>query len=151
MRFSVLFGALAASLARSHPVMTERAALAPYFILAGDSTTAINGGWGDGLLALTQSSASGINHAKSGATTVSFRSSGRWAAVLASIAQTKATYQPIVTIQFGHNDQKAEAGISLAQFQANMEKLAREVISAGGTPVRTHRSPRSAVLDDSPG
>lgn len=140
MRPSMALGSLAASLAAAHPTTTPRGAQVPYFITTGDSTTAINGGWGDGFLALAQNGASGINHAKSGATTVSFRADGRWDATLASIAETVADYEPIVTIQFGHNDQKPEKGISLEQFQANLEQLATEVIEAGGTPVSHHRT-----------
>lgn len=38
--------------------------------------------------------------------------------------------------QFGHNDQKAAANISLSEYQKNLENLATEVKEAGGTPVR---------------
>lgn len=135
MRFSVVFGALSA-LAAARPVKKDGcAALPPYFILSGDSTTASGGGWGTGLLPLTQDGAGGVNHARNGATTVSFRADGRWAAVLASIAEVKADHEPVVTIQFGHNDQKPDKGISLEQFQTNLETLANEVIAAGGTPI----------------
>lgn len=37
--------------------------------------------------------------------------------------------------QFGHNDQKAAANISLSEYQSNLENLATEVKEAGGTPV----------------
>jgi lysophospholipase L1-like esterase len=114
---------------------TSVAALDPFFILSGDSTTAPDGGWGDGFLALTQNGASGVNLGSSGATTVSIRTRGFWEEALNTIAEVKDSHEPIVTIQFGHNDQKEEAGISLEQFQANLEQLAREVIEAGGTPV----------------
>lgn len=114
---------------------TMAAALEPYFILSGDSTTAPDGGWGDGFLRLTQNGASGVNLGSGGATTVSIRTRGFWEEAMNTIAEVKDTHEPIVTIQFGHNDQKAEAGISLEQFKANMEQLAKEVIEAGGTPV----------------
>lgn len=37
--------------------------------------------------------------------------------------------------KFGHNDQKPAANLTIAQYQANLESLARQVISAGGTPI----------------
>jgi len=40
--------------------------------------------------------------------------------------------------QFGHNDQKATANISLAQYTANLETFTDEVKTAGGIPVSRH-------------
>lgn len=37
--------------------------------------------------------------------------------------------------QFGHNDQKATANISAAQYKSNLASLAADVLSAGGTPI----------------
>lgn len=113
-----------------------RAENPPYFVLVGDSTVAVRGGWGDGFLPTLQASAAGINSGKSGATTVSYRAAGLWDGVLSAVAAHSKDYRPIVTIQFGHNDQKAEAGISLEQFTTNLQNMANEVKSAGGTPVR---------------
>ncbi|KAM0327488.1 hypothetical protein ACHAQA_005776 [Verticillium albo-atrum] len=107
----------------------------PYFVLTGDSTVAVAGGWGDGFLALLKEPADGINPAKGGATTVSFRADGRWDIAIEAVKNNTGTHSPIVTIQFGHNDQKAASGISLAEFQANLVTLANEVIEAGGTPI----------------
>ena len=108
----------------------------PFFVLAGDSTTAPNGGWGDAFLNTTVfKGASGKNLGHSGATTASFRAGGDWANVLATVAQVNSTYSPIVTIQFGHNDQKSTSGVSLAQYTTNLEKFAAEVIDAGATPI----------------
>lgn len=107
----------------------------PYFILTGDSTVAITGGWGDGFLSILTDPADGINSGNSGATTVSFRANGRWDGVLDGIADHQADYEPIVTIQFGHNDQKSTSGISLEEFGENLKGLAMEVVEAGGTPV----------------
>lgn len=104
----------------------------PFFILAGDSTTAVGGGWGDGFLGYVSE---GQNIAKGGATTVSFRSGGYWDTVMGLVNDNVGSFEPLVTIQFGHNDQKEEAGISLEQFQQNMMDLANEVLAAGGTPV----------------
>jgi lysophospholipase L1-like esterase len=39
------------------------------------------------------------------------------------------------TYQFGHNDQKQNAGISISQFQKNLATMAAEAKSAGATPI----------------
>jgi len=152
--------------------ISERAAcskLPPSFVLAGDSTTAINGGWGTGFISFLKSPAKGTNIAKSGATTVSFVNGGYWKKVIDQVKADAATHNVVVTIQvsyqvlepalrwwlavhmdaengspwltryhqFGHNDQKEAANISLSQFQTNLENFAKEVKAAGGTPVRS--------------
>jgi lysophospholipase L1-like esterase len=108
----------------------------PHFILTGDSTVAIDGGWGNGFLAATKDPAGGINLAKGGATTASFRAEGLWGAALHSVKDNVDNSQPIVTIQFGHNDQKETSGLTPEQFKANLVTMAAEVLEAGGTPVR---------------
>ncbi|WQF78781.1 Putative SGNH hydrolase-type esterase domain, SGNH hydrolase superfamily [Colletotrichum destructivum] len=116
-------------------VSETRSTKPPYFLLTGDSTVAINGGWGNGFLSFVESPADGKNYGKSGATTVSFRAQGIWKTVIEEVKANKDDFSPIVTIQFGHNDQKAAANISQEQFQANLEALANEVTAAGGTPI----------------
>jgi lysophospholipase L1-like esterase len=108
----------------------------PYFLLVGDSTVAPDGGWGDGLLAYLKEGAEGENRAKSGATTVSWKSDGRWDSLIETIGNTKAEYEPIVTIQFGHNDQKV---MTLDEFRANLLEYADDIKALGGTPVRLGR------------
>lgn len=112
----------------------------PFFVLAGDSTTAKQatngGGWGDDFLNTTLfNGASGQNYGHNGATTVSFRAGGDWDNVLATVKNVKANYRPYVTIQFGHNDQKPAANISLAQYTENLEKFVAEASDAGATPI----------------
>ncbi|KAF9871097.1 gdsl-like lipase acylhydrolase [Colletotrichum karsti] len=116
-------------------VLSRQDTKPPYFLLTGDSTVAVNGGWGDGFLRYVQSPADGKNYGKSGATTVSFRAQGIWDTVIGEVEANKDAFSPIVTIQFGHNDQKEAAGISQEQFQANLQTLANEVKAAGGTPI----------------
>ena len=71
-----------------------------YFVLAGDSTTAPDGGWGDGFLSTAvREPASGVNLGHSGATTVSFREGGDWAAVLEQVKSHTKTHEVFVTIQ----------------------------------------------------
>lgn len=71
-----------------------------YWVLAGDSTTATNGGWGDAFLSTTVAEgSSGKNYGHSGATTKSFRAGGDWAAVVDDVGAHKNDYRVYVTIQ----------------------------------------------------
>jgi hypothetical protein len=71
-----------------------------YWLLAGDSTTAPNGGWGDGYLATTVApGSSGHNYGHSGATTASFRAGGDWTKLVKDIGTYKDKYDVYVTIQ----------------------------------------------------
>ena len=73
-----------------------------YWLLAGDSTTATNGGWGDAFLSTTVANgSSGHNYGHSGATTKSFRAGGDWANVTRDIGAYKQDYNVYVTIQVG--------------------------------------------------
>ncbi|KAI1272259.1 SGNH hydrolase-type esterase domain-containing protein [Xylaria sp. FL0933] len=120
---------------------TSIAAKSPAFILAGDSTTAIQstsgGGWGNGFLSFLESPAFGVNKGHNGATTKSFVDGGDWAVVTGLVSEYVATeeYDVYVTIQFGHNDQKNTSGITLAEYQGNLEKLAGDIWELGGTPL----------------
>ncbi|CAE6998655.1 hypothetical protein PTNB73_03987 [Pyrenophora teres f. teres] len=107
-----------------------------YWLLAGDSTTATTGGWGYAFLSTTLANgASGHNYGHSGATTRSFRAGGDWANVTRDIGTYKQDYNVYVTIQFGHNDQKATSGVSLTDYRNNLATFACEVIESGGTPI----------------
>ncbi|KAJ9134330.1 Rhamnogalacturonan acetylesterase RhgT [Pleurostoma richardsiae] len=124
----------------------------PAFFLAGDSTTAVQssggGGWGNGFLSFLKSPAWGINYGHNGATTVSFVAGGDWSRVVGSLKNNSASYDCYVTIQFGHNDQKPAANISLSQYQTNLENLAGEVKTAGGTPILVTPLTRRAFTSD---
>jgi lysophospholipase L1-like esterase len=107
------------------------------FILAGDSTTAVQslngGGWGTGFgLTLLPPSFS-ENHGHNGRSTATFISSGDWDGVLAAVKNYTASDRVFVTIQFGHNDQKLVD--FEAQFQENLRRMVNDVRGAGGTPV----------------
>jgi hypothetical protein len=73
--------------------------LPPSFVLAGDSTTAVDGGWGPGFISFLKGPAKGTNIAKSGATTVSFVKEGYWAKVMDQVKADVGDYNVIVTIQ----------------------------------------------------
>ncbi|KAF2634564.1 SGNH hydrolase [Massarina eburnea CBS 473.64] len=111
----------------------------PAFILAGDSTTAVQstggGGWGTGFLATLIDPSYGVNKGHNGATTVSFVDGGDWAAVKKLVSGATASYEVYVTIQFGHNDQKSEKNISISEFKTNLKALAQDVKDLGATPL----------------
>ncbi|KAI1313346.1 SGNH hydrolase-type esterase domain-containing protein [Xylaria venustula] len=127
------------SLAAAKPA-AKPTAKPPAFILAGDSTTAIQsangGGWGTGFLSFLKTPAIGINKGHNGATTASFVSGGDWGVVEELVSNnTAAGYEVYVTVAFGHNDQKNTSGISLAQYQSNLEGLVGDVWGLGGIPL----------------
>ncbi|KAL3481336.1 SGNH hydrolase-type esterase domain-containing protein [Aspergillus californicus] len=107
--------------------------LPPAFFLAGDSTTAPDGGWGDAFVSSLTKNSTGINFGDSGATTSSFRAEGFWDDVLTAVEAHKDSYRPFVTIQFGHNDQKTASG--LAAFVGNLVQFDADVRAAGGEPI----------------
>ncbi|KAL8307748.1 hypothetical protein RB593_006217 [Gaeumannomyces tritici] len=111
----------------------------PAFILAGDSTTAVQsalgGGWGTGFLSFLKPPGWGSNHGRNGATTASFVDDGEWERVIQQVKDSKAAYDCIVTIQFGHNDQIPSRGVSQQQYRDNLENFAQQVKDAGGTPI----------------
>lgn len=79
----------------------------PAFFLAGDSTVAVDGGWGDGFLTYPREGAWGINFGHSGATTVSFKADGDWANLTSHVEESVAEYDVYVTIQVSWDMDKA--------------------------------------------
>ncbi|KAL2107856.1 hypothetical protein VUR80DRAFT_4667 [Thermomyces stellatus] len=132
MKFTALSSLLVSALGLVHATPVARQTKAPYFFLIGDSTVAERGGWGNGLLEYLKDPAKGENRAVSGTTTVSWKSNGRWDDLLESVEANKDDYEPIITIQFGHNDQK---GMELDEFQSNLESIVADLTEAGGTPI----------------
>lgn len=98
MRFTLL-SLLPAALAL--PAALEPRADKPvYWLLAGDSTTATEGGWGDAFLSTTVANgSSGKNYGHSGATTRSFRAGGDWEKVINEVGTHKKDSRVYVTIQ----------------------------------------------------
>jgi lysophospholipase L1-like esterase len=117
------------------------AAKEPRIVLAGDSTVATNlkppkdrptlAGWGQ-MLGDFLPGAKVINHARSGASTKSFRTLGLWDKVLAE----KGDY---VLIQFGHNDQPGKGPDRETDpkttYRDNLRRFLDEVRAGGGKPV----------------
>jgi hypothetical protein len=95
MKLVVLLGGLLYNCCEAVPIVADPGSLvfhtgaadegAPFFVLAGDSTTAVNGGWGDGLIHTLRVAHNGQNLGQSGATTVSFRNGGNWDKVLRQV------------------------------------------------------------------
>ncbi|PBP28150.1 putative gdsl-like lipase acylhydrolase protein [Diplocarpon rosae] len=117
---------------KQSPARAQNAALAPAFIMAGDSTVGKSKGCGDGFLKTLINGATGVNLGRNGATTDSFMSGGDWTKVIDEVKKKKGSYIPYVTFQFGHNDQKK---VPIEKFMANLKTMAQEIIAAGGIPV----------------
>ncbi|KXJ89177.1 SGNH hydrolase-type esterase domain-containing protein [Microdochium bolleyi] len=107
----------------------------PAFFLAGDSTTAVDGGWGDGFLATLIEPSWGVNVAKSGATTASFEAGGYWEKITTLVADNADKFDCYVTISFGHNDQKPKNNVTFEVYQANLIRFANVVQELGGKPM----------------
>jgi lysophospholipase L1-like esterase len=106
-------------------------------ILVGDSTMAVQSGWGPGFCALLSPRVVCVNMARSGRSSLSYRTEGAWAHVMEALKQNKyqASY---VLIQFGHNDQPGKPGRSTdvaTEFPANLTRFVEEVRSTGARPV----------------
>lgn len=108
----------------------DNAAIKPiYWLLAGDSTTATSGGWGDAFLSNTVAKGSlGKNYGRSGATTVSFRAGGDWARVTEDLSTYKQDYRVYVTIQ-----------VNTSRFDLRNEYEAKVLGSLVITIRRTHQ------------
>jgi lysophospholipase L1-like esterase len=131
--FALLFGLLCVS----HGFCQEPLKM----VLAGDSTVATQlnppkdrptlAGWGQ-MLGEFLPGAEVVNHARSGASTKSFRTLGLWDRVLKEKGQW-------VIIQFGHNDQKiqdpARGTDPATTYRENLKTFIREVREGGGRPV----------------
>ncbi|KAL2811394.1 SGNH hydrolase-type esterase domain-containing protein [Aspergillus granulosus] len=98
----IVFALLSRTLAFPTPCATKP----PYIITIGDST--------------------------SGSTTVSWRANGRWKDLVENINSTVADYDTIVTIQFGHNDQKS---LKLDEYRGNLVTLCADIVALGATPI----------------
>lgn len=124
-------------------------------ILVGDSTTAVQSGWGGAFCAdhLT-SFAACINLARGGRSSFSYRAEGSWNIALAEM-KSGGYAKTWVLIQFGHNDQPGKPGRSTdlkTEFPALIRQYVSEARAAGAIPVLvtplTRRSFKDGQLDD---
>lgn len=116
----------------------------PVLALAGDSTVcdykegAEKAGWGQALRPYIRAGVTVANEAKGGRSTKTFRSEGRWDALLARAPA-------VVLIQFGHNDSHAPAkpeSVPLTDYPLNLRRMVDEVRAAGAEPILVTPPPR---------
>ena len=107
-------------------------------ILVGDSTTAVQGGWGGSFCAEHVTSfAACVNLARGGRSSGSYIAEGSWELALAEM-RTPGFVNTWVLIQFGHNDQPGKPGRSTdlaTEFPANLRRYVNETRAAGAKPV----------------
>jgi lysophospholipase L1-like esterase len=101
-------------------------------VLAGDSTVTDGGGWAPGFRFAWQPAVEVINTARSGASSVSFRSIGAWQKAL----DAQGHY---LLIQFGHNDVPGKGPgretDAATTFRANLARFVDEARAAGAQPI----------------
>lgn len=135
MKYAQLFLiSLAATATASVAAPSKKATAPPYFILIGDSTVTDNAGWGGTFVDLITGSAEGEDRALSGKSAHSWQSNGRWDQLLRTVNETVVDWEPIVTMQFGHNDQKS---VTTDEYRVTLEDMTTQLKDAGATPVRT--------------
>lgn len=100
-------------------------------VLVGDSTVALQGGWGPGFCAHVVSSVECLDLAVNGRSTKSYLDEGLWTKALN--ARGKFYF-----IQFGHNDQKDQPSLHTdpgTTFKANLHRYVQDVREIGGIPI----------------
>jgi lysophospholipase L1-like esterase len=128
-------------------------------VLVGDSTMAVNSGWGPAFcMEAVTAQVTCLNMAKSGRSSGSYRAEGSWAQVMRILKGTGDFAATYVMIQFGHNDQPGKPGRSTdlaTEFPDNIRQYVKEVLAAGGKPVLvtplTRRSFREGKVQDTLG
>jgi lysophospholipase L1-like esterase len=124
-------------------------------VLVGDSTTAVQGGWGPAFCGWHITSfAACVNLGRGGRSSGNYRTEGSWALAMGEI-KSGGFIDTYVLIQFGHNDQPGKPGRSTdlaTEFPANMKRYVEEVRAAGAKPVLvtplTRRSFKDGKLVD---
>jgi lysophospholipase L1-like esterase len=124
-------------------------------VLIGDSTTAVQSGWGGAFCAEHVASfAACVNLARGGRSSGSYIAEGSWELALAEL-RTPGFVNTWVLIQFGHNDQPGKPGRSTdlaTEFPANIRRYVSEARAAGAKPVLltplTRRMFKNGVLLD---
>lgn len=107
-------------------------------VLVGDSTTAVQGGWGPSFCAQHVTSfLACVNLARGGRSSYNYRAEGSWEIALHEMRKGpyESTY---VLVQFGHNDQPGKPGRSTdlaTEFPDNLRRYVREIRAAGAQPV----------------
>ncbi|MCC4615008.1 rhamnogalacturonan acetylesterase [Xanthomonas campestris pv. asclepiadis] len=125
-------------------------------VLVGDSTTAVQGGWGPSFCAQHVTSfLSCLNLARGGRSTSNYRAEGSWEIAMKEL-RSGGYRQVYVLIQFGHNDQPGKPGRSTdltTEFPANLRRYVAEARAAGAipvlvTPLTRRQFERGQLVDD---
>lgn len=125
-------------------------------VLVGDSTTAVQGGWGPSFCAQHVTSfLSCLNLARGGRSTSNYRAEGSWEIALHELRSGRYR-QVYVLIQFGHNDQPGKPGRSTdltTEFPANLRRYVAEARAASAipvlvTPLTRRQFARGQLVDD---
>ncbi len=115
-------------------------------VLIGDSTTALQGGWGPGFCADLTKNVTCIDEALNGRSSKSFIDEGAWKKSLAD----KGDYY---LMQFGHNDQKPNPDRHTdpeTTYADNLRKFIRESRAIGAVPVVLSPLARRTFKDGKP-
>ncbi len=132
---SLLAAPLAAAQEPRPPATPVRAGK---IILVGDSTMAVQSGWGPSFCAYhVSSSLACVNLARGGRSSYSYRAEGSWDIALKEM-KTGGYDDVWVLVQFGHNDQPGKPGRSTdleTEFPANLRRYVEEIRAAGAHPV----------------
>lgn len=125
-------------------------------VLVGDSTTAVQGGWGGAFCDRHVASfLACTNLARGGRSTYNYRAEGSWAIALHEMraGPFDAVY---VLVQFGHNDQPGKPGRSTdlaTEYPDNLRRYVAEIRAAGAhpvlvTPLTRRQFENGVLLDD---
>lgn len=137
-----LLPSLLLCLATSVPAQEARPPVTPIradkIVLVGDSTTAVQGGWGPSFCGKHVTSfLACVNLARGGRSTYNYRAEGSWDIVEREMRS--GGYGKVwVLVQFGHNDQPGKPGRSTdlkTEFPANLRRYVEEIRAAGAHPV----------------
>lgn len=107
-------------------------------VLVGDSTTAVQGGWGGAFCDRHVASfLACTNLARGGRSTYNYRAEGSWDIALHEMRA--GPYQAVyVLVQFGHNDQPGKPGRSTdlaTEYPDNLRRYVAEIRATGAHPV----------------
>jgi lysophospholipase L1-like esterase len=134
---TVLFASFSAH-AASEPAPAPNKIRASKIILIGDSTVAVQGGWGSSFCAEHVTSfAACVNLARGGRSSGSYIAEGSWELAL-NEARTPGFVNTWLLIQFGHNDQPGKPGRSTdlaTEFPANLKRYVTETRAVGAQPI----------------
>jgi len=115
-------------------------------VLIGDSTTALQGGWGPGFCADMTKNVTCIDEALNGRSSKSFIDEGAW-------KKSLADHGDYYVMQFGHNDQKDDPKRHTdpeTTYADNLRKFIRESRAIGAIPVVLSPLARRTFKDGKP-